>query len=303
MSALKVVSPIPRETFHDLHSEAMAVAKNLRSQYLEMFEVLIRVERGQIYYQFEVPSIYLYCVELLELSPSVAKDFITVVRKSLEVPELADAVRSKKITIFKAKKICSVLNSQNHKEWIDLAETCSTRIVEKAVAQTNPREAVTESLTFASHERLELKLGISEEWATLLQQTKDLMSQKYKRAITSEEALFTLMNEYREKNDPVARAERVIKKSRGRALKSRVESRHRPAEVEHRVNLRDQSQCVYIDVNGKRCESTRWLHKHHIKHFGHGGRHEVENLETLCSGHHKIRHIKESSPQVSTPQG
>ncbi len=293
---LRIDSATRQSTFGEIHKEAMAAAKQLKLNYLWVFESLLKVESQQVYHQFEVPSLYLYCVELLELSPSVARDFITVVRRSLEVPELAAAVRAKRVTIFKAKKICSVVNSANFKEWIELAETCSTRIVEKAVAQANPKEAVAESLVYASAERLELKLGVSEEWAELLKHTKDLLSQKYKEAVTSEEALFILMSEHCEKNDPVRKALRVKVASPNKSVRPELAgteaSRYRPAKVEHLVNLRDQNQCAYIDVQGKRCDSKRWLDKHHIQHFAGGGKHTVENLETLCSAHHKIKHLQ-----------
>lgn len=309
MSALHLANAKPLTTL-ELHNEAVSVAKDLKSYYLKMFEVLIQVEDRQLYHQLDVPSFYLYCVELLELSPSVAKDFITVVRKSLEVPQLAEAVRTKRITISKARKICSVINEKESSEWIELAANCSTRIVEKAVALANPREAVYETLTYASAERLELKLGVSEDWATLLVKTKDLLSQKYKGPVSSEDALFILMDDYCAKNDPVEKAKRALKKIRKNGanqsckmkninkvshagIKSSLGSRYRSAHIEHQVTLRDQNQCSYIDTNGKRCESRRWLHKHHIQHFANGGSHSIENLETLCSGHHKIRHLRD----------
>ncbi len=324
MSALHLVNEIgevsqkPSQSgFVKLHTEAMKAATNLKTHYLKLFEILLKVESEQIYFQFEVPSFYLYCVELLELSPSVARDFITVVRRSLEVPDLAAAVRSKQVTIFKAKKICSVLNSANFKEWIELAATCSARIVEKAVAQANPREAVTESIVYASEDRLEIKLGVSEEWVDLLKMTKDRLSQKLKRAVSTEEALYILMSEAHRKNDPFEKAmraedkklrigERVSRLKAQRPISEKTSSghcavtvkprcssaRYRPAEIEHAVNLRDQNQCAYIDARGNHCESKRWLHKHHVHHFADGGSHSAENLETLCSAHHKIRHMR-----------
>lgn len=152
----------------EIHEQAMTVACDLKSNYLELFEVLLLVEERQIYMSFDVTCLYTYCVELLELSPQTAKDFITVVRKSLEVPELADAIRSTKTTISKARKVCPVLTSDNAHEWIALACECSTRVVEKAVAQAKPREAVRESMTYVSSDVLEFKLAVSEEWESLL---------------------------------------------------------------------------------------------------------------------------------------
>ena len=73
---------------------------------------------------------------------------------------------------------------------------------------------------------------------------------------------------------------------------TKLRSRYRPKHVEHQVTLRDQNQCAYVNQTGKRCEAKRWLDKHHVHEFSEGGTHDPENLETLCFGHHKIRHAR-----------
>ncbi|MES2854673.1 MAG: hypothetical protein V4692_02365, partial [Bdellovibrionota bacterium] len=174
----------------EIHNAAMLIAKNLKQSYLQLFEILLIVEARKLYYEFEVPSLHTYCVELLELSTHVAKDFITVVRASAKVPALAAAIRSQKLTVSKARKICPVITDANFKEWIDLATHCSARVVEKAVALEKPKESVIERMNYISGDTLEFKLAVSEEWAELLASTKDLLSQKLQRAVSSEEALF-----------------------------------------------------------------------------------------------------------------
>lgn len=314
MQALSIVHPDDQQQVFKtkavlIHENAMSIACDLRNKYLELFEILLAVEAEQIYLEFEVPSMYLYCVDLLELSPQISKDFIVVVRKSLEVPHLAAAIRRKIITIPKARKICPVLTQTDYKEWIELAANCPTRVIEKAVAQANPKEAVFETLTYASECRLEFKLGVSEEWVSALTRTKDLLSQKFGRAVSSEEALFVLMRDHCQKNDPVAKADRSAERASRIATKHTAEpsadgdtsldrstqrrrKRYIKAVTQHAVNIRDQGQCTYIDSKGSRCESKRWLQKHHLIHFAEGGSHAAENLKTLCSAHHRITHLK-----------
>jgi hypothetical protein len=62
------------------------------------------------------------------------------------------------------------------------------------------------------------------------------------------------------------------------------------AKVSHEITLRHQAQCTHIMANGSRCRNRRWLHIHHIKEIANGGSHELENLTTLCSGHHRMLH-------------
>jgi 5-methylcytosine-specific restriction endonuclease McrA len=63
-----------------------------------------------------------------------------------------------------------------------------------------------------------------------------------------------------------------------------------PSHIEHQVHLRDQHQCAHKDEHGMRCAQRRWLEIHHTVHFSLGGESTLENLITLCSGHHKMVH-------------
>ncbi|RYZ79036.1 MAG: HNH endonuclease [Proteobacteria bacterium] len=220
-------------------------------------------------------------------------------RKSAEVPALLEAIRNGSTTVSKARKICSVVTERNSKEWIELTQHCSTRIVEKAVAMANPRVAVVESIKYVSANVLELKLAISEGWSELLADVKDLMSQKSQRAVSTEEALFQLMADYKRKHDPVAKAERVrTKKSRSLRSAQNLEpqsnltnsKRYIRAGVRHEVAARDRGQCTFVDRHGKHCGSKRWIQTHHVTHFAEGGAHTLENLETLCWAHHSMKH-------------
>ncbi len=55
------------------------------------------------------------------------------------------------------------------------------------------------------------------------------------------------------------------------------------------VLARDKHQCCFKE-GGIRCAETRWLHVHHIHHQQHGGGHQLNTLETLCSSHHRWWH-------------
>lgn len=59
----------------------------------------------------------------------------------------------------------------------------------------------------------------------------------------------------------------------------------------HKVVLRDDAQCTATKPDGTRCGSKRWLHIHHIQPVSLGGGNTAENLTTLCSAHHQMRHF------------
>jgi HNH endonuclease len=62
------------------------------------------------------------------------------------------------------------------------------------------------------------------------------------------------------------------------------------ADVVHEISLRDKSQCTHVNSDGSRCRNRRWLHFHHIKEVENGGTNGIENLTTICSGHHRMLH-------------
>ena len=85
------------------------------------------------------PSLFEYCVQALELSPSQAYTMTSVSRKCREVPELKKAVESEKVSISNAKRIVPVINTHNQSLWIEKAEGLSTRALEKEVVKVSPR--------------------------------------------------------------------------------------------------------------------------------------------------------------------
>lgn len=290
-------SLLSKDFILSLHDQAMGKARNYRRCEVELLKTLIEVEKHQIYYQFDLTSLFSYCVDLLGLSKHIAYDLIQVMRVSREVPELLHAIEKNQTTVSKARKICSVITPGNAKEWIDLVINCSCRVVEKAVARKNPRSRVQESLRYISEDILELKLAVSEQWAELLEKTKDRLSQKYQRAVSTEEALFILMREAHIKHDPVMRAKRcaLAPATEVQSLAPEKEiicGRRRaiPAQVKHAVYLRDQGQCSYHFKTGERCSAKRWIDIHHIQSFAEGGEHSLNNLETLCRAHHIMKH-------------
>jgi hypothetical protein len=74
----------------------------------------------------------------------------------------------------------------------------------------------------------------------------------------------------------------------GKARKARElkpGSRHVPTETERAVWERDNSQCTFVDGEGRRCAERRFLTLEHRTPFALGGPPTLENLCLLCSAH------------------
>jgi hypothetical protein len=62
-------------------------------------------------------------------------------------------------------------------------------------------------------------------------------------------------------------------------------SRHVPVEVARQVWQRDDHQCTFIDTQGRRCSSRRFLTLEHRQPVAPGGAPTVDNLCLLCASH------------------
>ncbi len=249
----------------------------------------------------------------MNLSEAITCEFTAVVHKGREVPELKEAVLAGEVTLSKAKKICSVITPQNKNEWIELAKCETSRVIEMCVARANPKEQTIESAKYTSGDRLEFKLGVSDEWFANLKQVKDLLSQKFGRNVDSEEALGHIMKDFIQRNDPVLKAERAMASSEKRAQKqnspfpgtvnSKKQTKPRREKIKritfHQLNVRDGNQCTHVGRFG-RCEEKRWLDTHHIVEVTKGGTNALENLTTLCRAHHQAHHFAPMAGQSST---
>jgi 5-methylcytosine-specific restriction endonuclease McrA len=79
----------------------------------------------------------------------------------------------------------------------------------------------------------------------------------------------------------------AAKPRRQRALKPG--SRHVPVEVARAVWERDDSQCTFIDAQGRRCAERRFLELEHRTPFARGGQASADNLCLLCKPHNALR--------------
>ena len=216
------------------------------------------------------------------------------------------------------------------------------------MAQENPEFAVRESARFIADNRLELKLGFSDENYKNLKRVCDLESQRTAKQVNHEKAIAAALEAYLEKYDPIRIAERSAKRRKNASTVSisqtksgsidesifelklktpsatsltlqrdaqrvtghttaiarrssvKTESRGRaPIERKrqslsrqliHHINLRDSGQCTHKSSEGIRCTNRRWLEFHHVIPRAFGGPDILENLETLCSSHHRALH-------------
>lgn len=288
-----------------IHEKALAVAKCFRETEAELITVLQSVEEESVYLHQGYPSLFSYAVECLLLSEAVAYNFITVARKARDVPELKEAIQSGHITVSKARKITPVLTKENKSEWLEKASTLTQRKLEQEIARVQPKPPVIDSVKYVNESRLEFKMGMSEQLFEKFKRARDLTSQKKREAASLEATLEEILDFYLERQDPVKRAKRILEKRATQPVARQVDRVNRvdqpdqvekspysalPADLIHKVQLRDGGRCTFEYGSGKRCEEQKWLQIHHKMPIIRGGTHSLENLTTLCTTHHKYYH-------------
>lgn len=198
-----------------LHQKALNMAKKFQQSEADMISLFQEIESKKIYLELGFSRLFTYGVEALKLSDAHVYNFISVARKSREVPQLKEAIQSGDLSVSKARKIVSVITPENQNEWLHKAISLPRVQLEKEVAALNPEE-VRENIRAISKDRFSMKLGISEELLQQLKKSQRILSQKLKTPVSLEETLEKLTQEFLEKHDPVQKAERVLRKNQNK---------------------------------------------------------------------------------------
>jgi polyhydroxyalkanoate synthesis regulator phasin len=281
------------------HEYALLCSKEYKTSEAKLLDAIQKVDAAQDWIKLGYPSLHVYIVQELKLTDDLAYNYSRVARKANEVPKLKEAVESGELNVNQARRIASVISEENQDEWIEKAIHLKQRDLDKEIVKAKPQEARPDKIKPIAQKASELRCVLPEEVEKLLERVKDLESKRLARPVTLAEALKASFEIYLERKDPVQKAERAKLRLEAKRVPIRkklpawVTPRAIPKHVVHEVNLRDRGECSYKDKAGRKCGSTKFTEVHHITPWSFGGKHEPENLITLCSGHHKALHFKE----------
>ena len=314
------MSVLPSHANH-LHARALDACRRYQQAEAELIGILQEVDEHRVYLHRGHSSLFQYVVRELGLAESAAYSLISVARKAREVPELKAQLEQGAITLSNARRIVPLLTRENQSEWIAKASELSHRQLEKEIVRVRPQAATPERARYVTPGRVKLELGLSEKEMLKLRRVQDLLSQSRRRAVSLEEAVEVLTSEFLRRNDPVEKAKRhqvrngprtqmarapapsavnqqTVRVGKLVALKKPLkrQARREPlsAALLHQVNLRDERRCAHILADGSRCNETRWIEIHHKVPVSEGGGNTLQNLITLCSGHHRMVHAAEN---------
>lgn len=285
------------------HEFALYVGREHRRIEGLLIKILQKVEAQKIYQVLGYTSLFDYAVRAMGLAESVAYASISVARKARAIPKLKEAIESENLSVAKASRMVSALTIENASHLIAFAKAHSTRDLECEVAKISPKARTHERTRAISGELVEVKVFLSKEVFKNLKRAQDLGAQKRSKHLDLAATLELVLEDFVTRNDPIQKAERASARSQVRKQRAQVrekEGQLRTFRVQKRqplraatkqeVTLRDQGRCTFVDQQGRRCSSRRWLEVHHLLKVSQGGTNEPSNLATLCSTHHDLVH-------------
>jgi hypothetical protein len=200
-----------------LLDDAIVCADHYLSAEGKLIASIMKLDRENVHCDFDFRSLRALAMSRLRLSEDVAGNLIAIGRKSVEVPALLAEIYAGRISVSNARTLLPILTPENHQKWLASACALSKRQLQKEIAREHPRQApVEESMRSASAERLQLKCGVSEELSEQIRRVQDLESSKQGKPVKIEGAIEAAIGEYLERNDPIEKAKRALKRAEKR---------------------------------------------------------------------------------------
>ncbi len=145
---------------------------------------------------------------------------------------------------------------------------------------------------FATERRVQFQFAASVEFREKIEKVNPLAWHRLPANPSLEQVFELALDCFIEKHDPCERRERrkerVDAKVRPSGAGVTVGSRYVAASVKDEVFARDNGQCKFVGVDGRRCASRSALQVDHIKPVMRGGASTLDNLRLLCAYHNRL---------------
>lgn len=254
---------------------AKRASQNLHKSEAVAFLRIYEVDEHQAFRSLQCTSLTNFLEGVLQLSPSMAHTLVVVIRKSRQVPDLKNAIVSKRITLSQAKTIAPAITPQNAPKWISLCTSHTIRELERQVARHLPDAPPVERVRFRAKDQVIVTVTLRDAGFRYFERAQQLLKQSTQAQITLAETIERVFEEYTDREDPVLKAERKTPDKRSEREK---------------VFVRDQGACQFKLSNSQKCGQRYWIDVHHVVPRALGGHDVAENMITYCSEHHRMEH-------------
>ena len=301
-----------REELRDLVCKAQSLHKRERAITLESIDLVGSFDRRNAAVNLGMSSEDF--ARLIGLSPSVFWKRAQVARVITRFPKARELLDSGVTEVSQLSLAASKITEANSELILAALKHRSKREVEAFLSRVTPDGRLREQ-----EGEVELKIRLSETQLKTLDRAREVLAAGGKVPALAE-IFLTALGDLLTRRDPLAKAERAVKRQAVSASLSpipqtrksvaspakrgedselnsvcaspgkRADQRTKvPAKIEHQVRLRDKGQCTWIYPDRSRCPEKMMIELDHLQMICRGGQHSVDNLTSRCRHHNQYR--------------
>ena len=291
-----------------LIAETKSLVANEREVLVKLLHYLNEIEHRELYLRLGYSSMYAFATKRLKYSEAQALRRIRTARCIKDLPEIENLLLNGKLNLCVVALAHKELRSDKKREVLDRLTGTSKREAEAILSEDKPEKIVRDSIkplgrkktakksakplpllenspTVPGNGKVEprpqrhhIQFSANEEFVEKLEEVKSLLSGKFPKGASLEEALAECIEVFLDKRSPIRREKRRVKRKAKPAPKAKASKRSRyvPAGIHDQIFIRDEHRCSYVSEDGTRCDCRHNLQVDHRKPFAIGDCCEID---------------------------
>lgn len=297
------------------HQKLVELSQTHAALDFEEGEWLLAARRRHVHARLGYASFAEYVLRLFGYAPRFVREKLRVAEALVALPASSHALRTGQINWSVAREVTRVATPATEAEWLAAASSKTARQVEQMVSGLSPGSRPGDSSDPAKVRHV-IRLDVSGEALALFREAMAKVRQEAGEPLDDDAAILLLARQVLEGRRDEGRAsyqvavtlcehcQRGWQPGGGELValspemvetaccdQQRLDDiaaravQEIPPRIRRAVLRRDHGRCV---VPG--CRHTTFVDVHHLRLKSEGGTHDLENLVTLCSAHHRAAH-------------
>ncbi len=309
-----------------LLSEIQTQVRTERQAGIAVLHCLKEIDVRKLHLSRGFGSLHEFLVKELHYSDGAAHRRLNAMRLLKEIPVVEQKLSQGQVSLSTVSKLQDFLTAEKKRKTVvtatqklELLESISgksSRQIESILAARFPQSAMSDRVRVISEEMVSVNLTLTKEAISKLDELKALLAhsldnangysdlitkliervlkeERRKREIKIDKVSGLTMNVNQISSVETTASPEKLKQSNYRSThqstnQNSKRNRFANARLRREIWTRAQSCCEYADpLTKRRCESRFALEIDHIKAWAEGGSTDLQNLQLLCSAHHR----------------
>jgi len=187
----------------NLHQKITETVTEYRKQEGLLIELTQEADFTKFYLELGYSSLFEYLNIGQGISAATVSNLIAVARKSVEIPDMKEAIACGEVGLAKLRKVSSVITSENKSEWIEKSKKLSCRELEKEVAKVSTYKPRRDFWQRINADYFRLSIDATEDFKALAERAQDVFCKKSQSNKTLTKVFTWALNEALAKHDPL----------------------------------------------------------------------------------------------------